>query len=90
MATARFVPKEHPQELAGVVVGWKHRVFARNIHLTVQSTERGLGPASIDRHDLLMTRNQALLLANDLLRLSGQELPIRRRRGWLARLFGWF
>ena len=59
-----------------MVIGWKHRAFARNIHLTVQSTSKPRPtPEAVDTHHLLMTRNQAMLLANYLMRVTGQEPP---------------
>lgn len=89
IAAANTAPAHQPQELSGVVVGWKHRTFARNIHLTVQSSSKGRpAPNAVDMHHLLMTRSQAMLLANYLMQLSGYEAQPPRRRGWLARLFG--
>lgn len=89
MATAGIETRGEPQELSGVVIGWKHRAFARNIHLTVQSTTQGkISPHAVGTHHLLMTRNQAMLLANYLMQLTGQTPVPSRRRGWLARLFG--
>ncbi|NLR38707.1 hypothetical protein [Novosphingobium sp. ERW19] len=89
MATANTPVDDTPHELSGVVVGWKHRAFARNIHLTVQSSKNPRPiPGAIDTHHLLMTRNQALLLANYLMRLSGQEIPPRRPRTLWEKLFG--
>ncbi|CAH0496116.1 hypothetical protein [Novosphingobium sp. CECT 9465] len=88
-AAQQTVQQNAPQELSGVVVGWKHRTFARNIHLTVQSTSRGQPtPGTVNTHNLLMTRSQAMLLANYLMQLSGFEAQPPRRRGWIARLFG--
>ncbi|ABD25265.1 hypothetical protein Saro_0820 [Novosphingobium aromaticivorans DSM 12444] len=79
---------QQPQELSGVVVGWKHRTFSENIHLTVQSTTKGKPtPEAVDTHHLLMTRNQAFLLANYLLQLTGQEDSMPRRRSFLSRFF---
>lgn len=89
MAQASTAPGGDPHELSGVVIGWDHRAFAGNIDLTVQSTTKSHpSPAEVDRHHLLMTRNQALLLAHYLLRLTGHQPPAPRRRGLLARLFG--
>lgn len=90
MATADRPPRGEAHELSGVVIGWDHRTFAQNIHLTVQSASSARPePGEIGTHHLLMTRNQAMLLAGYLMRLTGQEpaLP-RRKRGWLERLFG--
>lgn len=89
MASANLPHVETPQELSGVVVGWRHRTFARNIHLTVQSSsESHPKPEAVDTHHLLMTRSQAMLLANYLMRLTGQEPVVQHRRGLWQRLFG--
>jgi hypothetical protein len=89
MATAKSPEKGAPQELSGVVIGWKHQDISRNIQLTVQSTVAARPtPDAVDTHHLLMTRNQAMLLAQYLIRLTGQQPPAPARRGWLQRLFG--
>ncbi|MES2301890.1 MAG: hypothetical protein V4521_07450 [Pseudomonadota bacterium] len=89
MATANMAPSGEPQELSGVVVGWQHRNFAQNIHLTVQSSSKSRPmPGSVDMHHLLMTRSQAFLLARYLMQLSGIEAPMPRRKGFFARWFG--
>ncbi|MFY7834890.1 MAG: hypothetical protein ACOVQ0_01235 [Novosphingobium sp.] len=89
MATAESPRKGVPQELSGVVIGWKHQDISRNIQLTVQSTVAARPtPDAVDTHHLLMTRNQAMLLAQYLIRLTGQQPPVPTKRGWLQRLFG--
>jgi len=71
------------------VIGWKHQDISRNIQLTVQSTLASRPtPEAVDTHHLLMTRNQAMLLAQYLMRLTGHDTPKPRKRGWLKRLFG--
>lgn len=72
----------------GILIGWKHHVLSRGIDLTVQTTERGnLAPGATDARHLLMTNNQALLLAKYLLDVTGQTLPQKPKRGLFARLF---
>lgn len=89
MANASAGSGGDPHELSGVVIGWEHRAFAGNIDLTVQSTNKSRpSPGEVDKHHLLMTRNQALLLAHYLLRLTGNQPPAPQRRGLFARLFG--
>lgn len=88
MATAKTYERDMPQELSGVVIGWNHQSISRNIKLTVQSTlHPSPTPDAVDTHHLLMTRNQAMLLANYLMGLTGQQSPVPRRRSWLQRLF---
>lgn len=95
MATAHLQEPRSPsvdasaQELSGVVIGWDHRAFSRNIHLMVPSTNSPQPrPDAVDTHHLLMTRNQAMLLASYLMRLTGQQAPVPRPQSWWRRLFG--
>ncbi|NOU03470.1 MAG: hypothetical protein HOO94_07480 [Novosphingobium sp.] len=76
-------------ESYGVLVGWSHGAIGTRLDLKlqcVQSTrrkERG----DVDLHHVLMTREQATILANYLFHLTEQTPPPPRRRG-LARWFG--
>ncbi len=74
----------------GVLVGWAHDAYNGRFDLKLQSARklRDSQPESIQSHHFIMTPNQALLLGNFLLGISGQQAPVRRKRGWLARLFG--
>lgn len=73
----------------GVLVGWSHTQFNRGIDLRVQSAAQATdAQGQIDSRHLLMTNNQALILAKYLLDVTGQELPERKRPGLLKRLFG--
>jgi hypothetical protein len=72
-----------------VLVGWTHSEFADKLDLrlqTVQST-RHLQHGEVDNHHVVMTPNQAVLLANYLFEVTGQTQP-SPRRGRLARWFG--
>ncbi len=73
----------------GVVVGWIHHPVGTGIDLTLQSavSAEALARDEVTAHHFLMTRNQALLVANYLLESTGQTLPRRRRPGLLRRLF---
>ena len=78
---------EQAHDEFAVLVGWAHSQFTRGIQLKLQSqssTSDGQGKLTERRY--LMTRNQALLLANYLLEASNQSLPPRQRDGWLRRL----
>ena len=74
----------------GVLVGWTHVKVSGRLILTIESARSAQDntPRDIQRHHFMMTDNQALLLGNNLLGLSRMEPPVRRGRGWLARLFG--
>ena len=65
-------------ETYGVLVGWSHSPCGEGINLRVQSaqTQIDLREGRIDAHHLLMTRNQALLMARYLLETTGQTLDI--------------
>jgi hypothetical protein len=73
----------------GVLVGWSHSPCGDGINVKVQSavSRAALSEGRIDAHHLLMTRNQALLLARYLLDATGQALdaeerPHRWRTAW--------
>jgi hypothetical protein len=90
------IPEAMPPEaiidadIYGALVGWTHSEFNGRLDLRLQSARnlRGKKPGDIQTHHLLMTQNQALLLGNYLLKLSGRQPPIQRKRGWLKRIFG--
>ena len=74
-------------ETYGVLVGWSHSPCGGGINLRVQSTQSqdALREGRIDAHHLLMTRNQALLMARYLLETTGQTLDIPEKpHGWRA------
>ena len=69
-----------------VLVGWSHAPFSRGIQLKLQG-KRVEGPQAgvVDSQRLLMTHNQALILAKYLLDSTGQSLPERVRTGPIRR-----
>lgn len=74
-------------ETYGVLVGWSHSPCGSGINLRVQSaqTQDALREGRIDAHHLLMTRNQALLIARYLLETTGQTLDMPEKpHGWRA------
>ena len=74
-------------ETYGVLVGWSHSPCGGGINLRVQSAQSqdALRAGRIDAHHLLMTRNQALLMARYLLDSTGQTLDIpEKSQGWRA------
>ncbi len=72
------------------LVGWTHAALPNGIDLRVQCapSSRALQNEEIEVQHLLMTRNQALLLARYLLEITGQTLPPRRRRPLFGRFWG--
>ena len=79
-------PAQNP-ETYGVLVGWSHSPCGSAINLRVQSAQSqdALRAGRIDAHHLLMTRNQALLMARYLLKTTGQTLDIPEKpHGWRA------
>ena len=78
-------PANDATESYGVLVGWSHVPCGAGINLRVQSavSQAALKDGAIDAHHLLMTRNQALLLARYLLDTTGQTLDMPERpHGW--------
>lgn len=77
------------RESFGVLVGWAHHSFNNKVDLTlqcVQSTRRD-NAREIDDHHIVMTPQQAAVLANYLYKLSGQTPPVQRK-GFFRRLLG--
>lgn len=69
----------------GVLVGWTHTPCGSGVNLKLQSatSQAALRNGEIDANYLLMTRNQALLLARYLLDVTGQTLDMPERpHGW--------
>ena len=79
-----------PRESYGVLVGWSHQDLNDRLDLRMQSTRstRRGAPDEVDSHHFMMTRNQALVLANYLFTVTGQAPPRRRRRGLMGWLIG--
>ena len=71
----------------GVLIGWTHSPCGGGVNLKLQSarSQAALRGGEIDASHLLMTRNQALLLARYLLNATGQTLDMPERpHGWRA------
>jgi hypothetical protein len=71
----------------GAVIGWIHHPLPHGIALEVQTaaSAAALDGGRVDTARLVLTRNQALLLASFLLRVTGHsaaDVPDARRRGW--------
>ena len=77
------------QESYGVLVGWAHRSINNRLDLTLQCIEstRRAERHEPDDHHIVMTPQQAAVLANYLYKISGQTPPVRRK-GFFRRLFG--
>lgn len=74
------------RDLFGAVIGWKHAYTPSGIDITIQTTDKvDISSDTIQDHHLLMSRNQALILAKYLLDATGQTLPPAPPRSWLAR-----
>jgi outer membrane PBP1 activator LpoA protein len=76
-------------ESFGVLVGWAHHNFNNRVNLTLQCVQssRRTDRREIDDHHIVMTPQQAAVLANYLYRISGQTPP-EPRKGLLRRLLG--
>ncbi|WP_296674683.1 hypothetical protein [Novosphingobium sp.] len=74
-------------ESFGVLVGWAHHAVGPKLDLTLQCTQstRCNNRREVDDHHIVMTREQAAVLANYLFRVSGQTPP--KQRGRLSRWF---
>jgi len=76
-------------ESFGVLVGWKHSPMGARLGLQLQCTQstRREDARELDLHHVVMTRQQATILANYLFKIT-EQTPPRPRRGLLRRWFG--
>lgn len=72
------------------LVGWTHLDMPNGIDLRIECARSriALDNDLIEQRDIVMTRNQALLLARYLLKVTGQTLPEEPRPTFWARLRG--
>lgn len=70
------------------LVGWTHLDMPNGIDLRIECARSriALDNDLIEHRDIVMTRNQALLLARYLLKVTGQTLPEEPRPTFWARL----
>lgn len=78
------------RDIYGVLVGWTHSEFANKLDLRLQTVQNStaLSQSEIDSHHIVMTPQQATLLANYLFTVTNQTPPRRAKRGLLARWLG--
>ena len=74
----------------GALVGWTHEDLGDRVVLRIQSMQSS---AQVEDHEpdslrLLMSKQQAALLGNNLMQIAGQTLPSTRDRSWFRRMFG--
>lgn len=77
------------QESYGVLVGWAHYSINDRLDLKLQcidSTRRS-DRRELDDHHIVMTPQQAAVLANYLYQISGQTPP-DQKKGFFRRLLG--
>lgn len=70
------------------LIGWTHIELPNGIDLRIECARSriALDNDLIEHRDIVMTRNQALLLARYLLKVTGQTLPSEARPGWWTKL----
>jgi hypothetical protein len=84
------MPGESPDhDSFGALVGWNHVEFDGKLVVRLQTVPDpgSLRRKVVDSHHIMLTANQATLLANYLLTITQQTPPRRRKRGRLARWF---
>lgn len=77
-------------ETFGALVGWDHHDAGERIMLRLESVRSS---EAAQTHDpdllrLLMTKQQAAILGQYLVRISGQAPVVQRKRRWFRRRFG--
>lgn len=82
-------PAQGERDSFGLLVGWAHHAQSDKIDLKLQTVANSsaLSREQIDNHHIVMTKQQATVLANYLFTITNQTPP-RRRGGRLARWFG--
>ena len=77
-------------ESFGALVGWAHHDAGDRIMLRLESVQSSEAAKKLDPDlfRVLMTKQQAAILGNYLLQLSGQPPIARRKRSWFRRNFG--
>ncbi len=80
--------QDRPEDSFSVLVGWTHREAGDRLDLNLQAIQlsRRDEGAEPDSHHFLLTRSQAAVLANYLLRISRMAPPPRPARGFFGRL----
>jgi hypothetical protein len=86
MATSHD-PDDH--NTYGILVGWTHSEFADKLDLRLQTTRAAgrLAHSDVENLHVVMTPQQAALLANYLFTITQQTPPKPPRRSLLARWF---
>jgi hypothetical protein len=79
-------PESSARDCHGVLVGWSSQDLGGNMALNLQTFDRHRR-GQPDRNTVVMTRSQAAVLANYLLKVA-RMAPPPRKKGWLASLFG--
>ena len=77
-------------ESFGALVGWDHHDAGDRIMLRLESVQSSEAAKAhdLDLFRILMTKQQAAILGQYLLRISGQSPVVPRKRGWFRRYFG--
>lgn len=75
-------------DLTGALVGWRHQDLGDRLMLMLETRQKPDEPDDFDTTRVLLTKQQAAVLANYLFEASGQSPPATRKRGWFRRSFG--
>lgn len=79
-------PKDYPAEMFGALVGWTHQDLGERLMIKLQSTRQHAisEDAPLDEFRYLMTKNQAVVLAQYLYSISGRLPQPPKKRRWFA------
>lgn len=74
----------------GALVGWGHLINGNRLMLRLESfrSKEAMDGRDLDDFRVLLTKKQALLLGNYLIRLSEHSITGPKQRGWFRRRFG--
>lgn len=77
---------DNQSEMFGALVGWTHQDLGERLMIRLQSTRRQ-GPETelpVDEFHYVMTKNQAVVLAQYLYSISGRLPQPGRKRRWFG------
>ncbi|WFL76482.1 hypothetical protein P7228_10790 [Altererythrobacter arenosus] len=77
-------------ESHGALVGWTHHDLGNRVMLKMESyhSAEDVDRVKPDQFRFLMTKQQAAVLGNYLMEISGESSARGKERGWFRRLFG--
>ncbi|MBX7514967.1 hypothetical protein K3179_10485 [Qipengyuania sp. GH38] len=81
--------KDPSDENFGILLGWESSPAGDRIALKMQSTRKIVErEEDVREYRYFLSKEQAVQLGNYLYTLAGETAPVRKKRGFLEKLFG--